>query len=159
MYSWLENEKWVLSLAYLHDIFEQLNKLNLRMQGTDTNITMFVDALKAFKSKLVNRKRKVEMHNYTMFEKLDILHDERPDGMSDDIKNGILEHFSALESEFKKYFLKTTDEDLNFVKNPFTYPVEKLADEWMKKNFWSLLMILLHGKNMKRNFCHNSESR
>ena len=76
-------------LAYLHGIFEQLN---LRMQGKDTNIIIFVDTLRAFKSKLANWKRKVEMHNYTMFEKLDILLDERSEGMPDHIKNGILEH-------------------------------------------------------------------
>ena len=40
-------------------------------------------------------------------------------------KNKILEHLSALESEFKRYFPETTDEDLDFVRNPFKYPVEK----------------------------------
>ena len=76
MYSGWKIKNGYSRLLYLHDIFEQLNKLNLRMQGT--YIIMFVDALKAFKSKLANWKRKVEMHNYTMFEKLDILLDERP---------------------------------------------------------------------------------
>ena len=95
----------------------------------DTNIIIFVDALRAFKSKLANWKRKVEMHNYTMFEKLDILLDERPEGMPDHIKNGILEHLSVLESELERYFPETTDEDLDFVRNPFKYPVKKLADD------------------------------
>ena len=49
--------------------------------------------------------------------------------MPDHIKNGILEHLLALESEFERYFLETTDEDLGFVRNPFKYLVEKLADE------------------------------
>ena len=70
------------------------------------------------------------MLNYTMFKKLDTLLDERPDGMPDHIKNGILEHLSALESEFERYFLETTDEDLHFVRNPFKYPIEKLGDEY-----------------------------
>ena len=71
----------------------------------------------------------MEMHNYTMFEKLNILFDERPEGMPNHIKNGILEHLSALESELERYFPETTDEDLDFIRNPFTYPVEKLADD------------------------------
>ena len=158
-YSWLEDKEWILSLAYLHDIFEQLNKLNLRMQGKDTNLIIFVDALRAFKSKLANWKRKVEMHNYTMFEKLDILLDERPEGMPDHIKIGILEHLSALESELKRYFPETTDEDLDFVRNPFKYIKLKSLLMIARTNFWSLSMILLHGKNTKRNFCHNSGSR
>ena len=51
--SWLD-EKSMLFLAYLCDIFEQLNKLNLQMQGKNTNMIKFVDALKALKSKLSN---------------------------------------------------------------------------------------------------------
>ena len=99
------------------------------MQGKDTNIIIFVDALRAFKSKLANWKRKVEMHNFTMFEKLDILLEERQEGMLDHLKNGILEHLPSLESELEKYFPETTDEDLDFARNPFKYPVEKRADD------------------------------
>ena len=62
-YSWLEDKEWILSLAYLHDIFEQLNKLNLRMQGKDTNIIVFVDALRAFKSKLEKKSGNAQLHN------------------------------------------------------------------------------------------------
>ena len=59
------------------------------------------------------------MHNYTIFEKLDKLLDERSESMPDHIKNEILEHLSALESELEKYFPETADEDLDFVRNPF----------------------------------------
>ena len=44
--AWLDHDEWQLNLAYLVDIFEQLNKLNLLMQGRHTNIIKFVDALK-----------------------------------------------------------------------------------------------------------------
>ena len=101
----MKNEYFCL-LAYLHDIFEQLNKLNFWNARQGHKIIMFVDALKAFKSKQTNCKRKVEILNYTMFEKLDILLDEGPDGMPDHIKNGILEHFSAFENEFVSIFQK-----------------------------------------------------
>ena len=69
------------------------------------------------------------MHNYIMFDKLDILLDERPDDMPYHIKYGILEHLSDLKNEFEKYFSETTDEDFDFVRNPFKYSVKKLADE------------------------------
>ena len=49
-HAWLDNEQWVISLAYLCDIFEQLNKLNLQMQGKNTNVIKFVDALEGFQS-------------------------------------------------------------------------------------------------------------
>ena len=71
----------------------------------------------------------MEMHNFTMFEKLDILLEERQEGMPDHLKNGILEHLSSLESELERYFPETTDGDLDFARNPFKYLVEKLADD------------------------------
>ena len=65
------------SPAYLCDIFEQLNKLNLQMQDKNTNVIKFVNALKAFKAKLVNWKRKAEIYNFAIFEKVDMLLDSR----------------------------------------------------------------------------------
>ncbi|XP_068237352.1 zinc finger BED domain-containing protein 5-like [Palaemon carinicauda] len=47
-----------MRLAYVVDIFEQLNKLNLQMQGRNTNIIKFIDALRAFITKLENWKRR-----------------------------------------------------------------------------------------------------
>ena len=52
----LNNEEWIVRFAYLVDIFEQLNKLILQMQGRNTNILRFADALKAFMSMLENWK-------------------------------------------------------------------------------------------------------
>ena len=94
-----------------------------------------------------------------MFEKLAIHLDERPDGMPNHIKNGNLEHLSAFESEFERYFSETTDEDLDFVKKSFLNILLKSLLMNASMNFCSLSMILLHGKNMKKNFCHNSGSR
>ena len=104
------------------------------MQGKNTNIIIFIDALKAFKFNLEN----VEMHNYTMFEMLDIVFDGGPDGMPDHMKNGIMEHLLPLESEFERYFPETTNEDFDFVRNSSIYPIEKLADK-CQNNFLELV--------------------
>ena len=76
-HTWLDNEWRAISLAYLCDIFEQLNKLNPQMQGKNINVIKFVDALKAFEAKLANWKRKAEIYNFAMFEKVDVLLDSR----------------------------------------------------------------------------------
>ena len=55
----LNDEQCIVRLAYLLDIFEQLKKLTLQMQGKNTSIMKFLDALKAFMSMLENWKRKV----------------------------------------------------------------------------------------------------
>jgi len=34
--SLLNNDRWIRYLAYMIDIFDQLNKLNLKMQGKNT---------------------------------------------------------------------------------------------------------------------------
>ena len=84
------------------DIFDQLNKLNLKMQGRNTNIIQFKDTLKAFISKLDNWKRKVRMNNVAMFEELSSILkvDEEEHVLPDLEKELILQHLVALESEF-----------------------------------------------------------
>ena len=91
------------------------------MQGRNTNIIKFVDALKAFTLKLSNWKQKIRIQNYSMFEKLDILLDNRENKLTVQIENGILKHLSTLENEFERCFPKITSDKLDFVKNLFTF--------------------------------------
>ena len=46
------DEKWVLKLAYLCDIFNLLNELNLSLQGKMTTVFKLADKVAAFKDKL-----------------------------------------------------------------------------------------------------------
>ena len=64
-----------------------------------------------------------------MFEKLDIFLDSRENKLPAQIENGILEHLSTLKSKFESYFSDITNDELDFVKNPFSVSVEKLPDE------------------------------
>ena len=59
----LKNGRWIRYLAYMVDIFDQLNRLNLKMQGKNTNIIQFKNTLIAFMSKLDSWKRKVSTNN------------------------------------------------------------------------------------------------
>ena len=61
-----------------------------------------------------------------MFEKLDIFLDSRGNKLPAQIENGILEHLSTLKSKFERYFSDITNDELDFVKNPFSVSVEKL---------------------------------
>ena len=58
-----------MRLAYIADIFEQLNKLNPQMQVRTPNIMKFVDVLKAFLSKFGNWERKVNEKMWQCFGK------------------------------------------------------------------------------------------
>ena len=48
----LSNCEWQLKLAYLTDIFLELNKLNRSLQGKSTTVINYVDKVKAFNMKL-----------------------------------------------------------------------------------------------------------
>ena len=135
---WLDDEDWIL----ICDIFEPLNKFNLQMQGRNTNIIKFVDALKAFTSKLSNGKQKIRIQNYSMFEKLDILLDNRENKLTVQIENGILKYLSTNKSEFERYFPEITNDELKFVRNLFRFFLEKLSDECQNK-FLELVIVSL----------------
>jgi len=60
---------------------------------------------------------------------------------------------SALQIEFERYYPETSDEDVDFVRNPFKFPVEKLPDE---DESLELKIILQQDKSMKKSFFHNS---
>ena len=55
----LHPEEFELSLAYLVDIFEALNKLNRKLQGRNSNIICHYDAIRAFIAKLHLWKRRI----------------------------------------------------------------------------------------------------
>lgn len=43
--SHFKDEMWVIRVAYLADIFSELNKVNLKLQGKATNIIQFKDEI------------------------------------------------------------------------------------------------------------------
>lgn len=130
--TWLKDEVWLLNLAYLVDIFGQLNRLNCQMQGRNTNIVKFTDALKAFICKLQLWKRKVTQGNFSMFECLSLIiepHDKEPVSMPQTVQSSIKCHLDSLESEFQRYFPEVSDVELSLVRNPFRCSVERVPDE------------------------------
>ena len=126
----LKNDRWIRYLAYMVDIFDQLNRLNLKMQGKNTNIIQFKDTLKAFMSKLDNWKRKICTNNVAMFEELSSILkvDDEEHVLPSLEKELILQHLEALESEFIKYFPEIDNDELGLIRNPFILPVEKVPD-------------------------------
>ncbi|XP_066983857.1 protein FAM200B-like [Macrobrachium rosenbergii] len=56
----LSDSQWLQKLAYLTDIFLQLNSLNLSLQGCFTTVIDFMDRLRSFTMKLELWERKVQ---------------------------------------------------------------------------------------------------
>ena len=67
LHALLEDDRWIAKLAYLADIFEHLNKLNIKMQGKNENILTCSDKLKGFKEKIVLWKNEFIQGSLEMF--------------------------------------------------------------------------------------------
>uniref|UniRef100_UPI00358EFF27 zinc finger BED domain-containing protein 5-like n=1 Tax=Myxine glutinosa TaxID=7769 RepID=UPI00358EFF27 len=126
-----DDETWSKRIAYLADIFDHLNKLNLTFQGRETHVLLFQDNLRAFISKLQNWRRKVNLGNIAMFEKLCGVMDESEGELDQFLKDEITGHLESLKKEFQRYFPELTGEEVALVRNPFsaTLDVSSLPDE------------------------------
>jgi hypothetical protein len=74
------------------DIFGQLNKLNLKLQGKDMHIIHFRDNLQTFVSKLGNWRRKANLGNFAMFEHLCTTAEASEAGIVENLKEEIGDH-------------------------------------------------------------------
>ena len=110
------DESWLRGLAYLADIFEQLNKINLRLQRFNTNILQFKDVFCGLVEKIQNWNQKVNQGNFAMFENLSRF---KPSGISAQTQLDISEHLQSLEREFRKYFPDLAVGVETFPRNPF----------------------------------------
>ncbi|XP_042224418.1 protein ZBED8-like, partial [Homarus americanus] len=96
-----DDETWNKRVAYLADIFDQLNKLNLKLQGRETHVLLFQDNLRAFISKQQNWRQIVNFGNIAMFEKLCGVMDESEGELDQFLKDEIAGHLKSLEKEFQ----------------------------------------------------------
>ena len=117
---------FISKLAYLVDIFDQLNRLNLKLQRRDITVLDFIDAPNAFVQKLENWKRKAEKENFAIFETLSSVIEGNLDM---NLSSEILQHLVNLWREFLTYFPEISDVDLELVRKPFAIPIEKVTDD------------------------------
>ena len=113
-------------LSHLVDIFDQLNRLKLKVQGKGTTIIDFIDALNAFVQKLENWTRKAEKENFAMFEALSTA---TCDDMDDALSSEILVPLTSLRKEFLRYFPEILESDLKLMRKLFAVPVEVRDDQ------------------------------
>ncbi|XP_067940530.1 zinc finger BED domain-containing protein 5-like [Watersipora subatra] len=129
---WLKDEVWLHNLAYLANIFDQINKLNCQMQGRNTNIVKFTDALKAFLCKLELWRKKLAQDNFSMFELLSLIlepKDKESISMPESLQSNIISHLGSLKSEFRHYFPEVSESEPSLVRNDFRCFAESLPDE------------------------------
>ena len=97
----------VAKLAYLCDIFNLLNELNLSLQGGTTTVFKSADKVAAFKAKLELCGGRVNIGIFAMFQTLaEILKETEPGPSSSQL---VHDHLSQLSKEFEHYFPTTKD--------------------------------------------------
>lgn len=112
------NDKWLARLAYLADIFNILNNLNLSLQGSDTNVLKTHDKVDAFQKKLRIWKKRCEEGTYDMFPLLDDFLTVRNISVRV-ISDTILNHLNQLLHYFHQYFGDDDISTFDWIRNPF----------------------------------------
>ncbi len=113
------DEEWVAKLAYLCDIFNLLNELNLSLQGKMTTVFKLADKVAAFKAKLDLWGRRVNRGILDMFQTLaGILGESEPEPSFSQL---VHDHLSLLLKEFERYFPTTKDPRTGkeWIRDPF----------------------------------------
>ena len=80
-----------------------MSLFEFKLQGTELNLITFEDTLRSFIAKLQNWRRKVNLGNIAMFEKVSDLHGSEIDP-AEQLKLKILQHLHALEEELNRSF-------------------------------------------------------
>ena len=115
------DEKWVLKFAYLCDIFNLLNELNLSLQGKMTTVFKLADKVAAFKDKLKSWEQRVNKRVFDMFQTLaETLKGSEPEQEFFDL---VTSHLRVLLQEFKGYFPSAKDPQAakKWIRNPFIF--------------------------------------
>ncbi|KAK7938701.1 hypothetical protein WMY93_002027 [Mugilogobius chulae] len=111
------DEKFVMRLAYLSDLFSKLNELNLHLQGKDKHLPHLVDTINSFIRKLEMWAKRVERGNIDTFENLsEFVQSYQLDATS--VIGCIKNHISSLKDVLMKYFPEDSAQ-YDWVRNPF----------------------------------------
>lgn len=117
---------WLAKLAYLADIFCQLNALNASLQGRDSSVLKTTDKINAFKKKLRTWKARVQNKSCDMFELLTGFLNESNMAI-DNLAADIFEHLSAMSDYFDRYFPTDNSADYDWIRNPFSCQLTDLT--------------------------------
>ncbi|KAK3926432.1 Zinc finger BED domain-containing protein 5 [Frankliniella fusca] len=111
---WDEPE-FVQQVAYLADVLEKLNELNVSLQGRNTNLLTLTDKMNGFQGKLSIWRRKALNDLYDMFLTLHELLED----VTLIIKQQIIDHLESLATKMEEWFGDLPGEEMDWVRNPF----------------------------------------
>uniref|UniRef100_UPI00358E7DE2 zinc finger MYM-type protein 6-like n=1 Tax=Myxine glutinosa TaxID=7769 RepID=UPI00358E7DE2 len=127
-----KNNKFIAKLAYMADIFNLLNNLNISFQGKMNkqvkSVFVMYDKIAAFKSKLDLWKRRVQTNDeFDMIENLDDLLSKSVEERVD-IKDVIVEHLVNLRKRFDEYFPVDPRVEKKWIRDPYSVDVQQCCN-------------------------------
>lgn len=131
--TFFSDEKWLVKLAYLADIFSHLNILNLSLQGPDKNMIYAQDRVNAFVKKLSvwnARVKKEDFENFTLTQEfigfLSTSYCTSPDTSS--LSLLVSSHLEGLIEQLTDYIPNKDSNGVLWVVNPFSDQVVTKAE-------------------------------
>lgn len=111
---------WLTKLAYLVDIFAELNKLNSSLQGRNTVAIHLYDKMEGFVKKMKRWRERIGQETFSMFPSVDELGESAV--LSPSVTHAIVAHLEALEGQFRRYFSEADSwrRDKTWIQSPFT---------------------------------------
>lgn len=109
---------WLQNLAYLADIFSQINKLNLSLQNSSITVFQVSNKIEAMLKKIDFWKICIENSQVEVFETLHSFLNENNLTLSAELKYNIVTHLTHLKDSFRKYFPKRGEGE-NWIEDPF----------------------------------------
>ncbi|XP_064470067.1 zinc finger BED domain-containing protein 5-like [Ornithodoros turicata] len=100
----LLNPSWLASLAYLSDIFESLNELNLSLQGKAVTIFKVHDKVEAMTKKLDAWASRAEKKVFASFPRLCHFLESSEEQMPESLHSAILDHLRSRRKRLLEYF-------------------------------------------------------
>lgn len=114
----LTDFSWLCSTAYLADMFEHLNVLNLSLQGKNVDMFKVEDKISAMVKKCQLWAARIENESFTNFPNLKQFLESTEESLPDPIKINAAEHLRSLATTFRIYFPEP-DPDDSWIRNPF----------------------------------------
>ena len=123
--SFYSNEDHLAKLAYLADVYDNLNVLKTSMQGVKPTVFELSGKIEGFKKKVSMWARKVEERNIQMFHLLSEYIEDKPEV---NILAEVSDHLKLLLSKLHHYFPEDLRKGYLWVLNPFSNSSEEDVD-------------------------------
>ncbi|XP_064093835.1 protein FAM200B-like [Macrobrachium nipponense] len=126
------DSNWLMQVAYLADIFAEINSLNMSIQGRDQTLVELSEKLSSFEEKLKLWMNKVKAGKTASFPSLNILLENENYSLSQ-VQDTIVQHMSNLVTEFDHYIPENAHK-YSWIRNPFNIEAEDLPEEMSNIN-------------------------